>query len=126
MQPKRKLAYIVSACGLSLSGIVLFLNVWAQASEEAQITFVSDRGGNWDIYAVDTDGKNLRNLTEHRAFDYAPSCSPDGRRIMFLSNRDGNYDIYVMARAFQTGGQPYVTRNHEVTTSNHLVADPHS
>ena len=49
-----------------------------------------------DIFAMDADGGNLINLTNHDALDQTPDWSPDGLRIAFSSNRDGNWEIYVM------------------------------
>ncbi|NDJ62975.1 MAG: hypothetical protein GYB67_17780 [Chloroflexi bacterium] len=60
------------------------------------ITFVSDLGGNEDIYVIDTTGNNLFNLTANPARDWHPDWSPDGREIVFTSNRDGSADLYVM------------------------------
>ena len=60
---------------------------------------MSDRRGdleNFEIYVMDADGGNLRNLTNNRQDDYSPSWSPDGERIAFSSNRDGDFEIYVM------------------------------
>ena len=65
---------ILSLLGL-LSTLVLLVNVEAQAPRKAQIAFVSDRDGNGEIYLMDTDGKNQRNLTNHPADDFA---SPHG------------------------------------------------
>ena len=28
-----------------------------------QLLFISDRGGSWDVYSVDTNGDNIRQLT---------------------------------------------------------------
>ena len=61
------------------------------------IAFQSDRSGNEDIWIMDTDGTNLRNLTNDPAADSEPEWSPDGTRIAFVSDRGGNPDIYVMA-----------------------------
>ncbi len=61
-----------------------------------QIAFTSNRDGDWEIYVMDADGGNLRNLTNNRADDFAPAWSPDGSQIAFHSNRDGNEEIYVM------------------------------
>ena len=60
---------------------------------------------------MDSDGSNLRRLTNHAAKDRSPSWSPDGRQIAFSSNRDGNFDIYVMG---EDGSNP--TR---LTNPNH-------
>ena len=49
-----------------------------------------------DIYIVDINGKNLRQLTEDPAQDLYPSWSPDGQWIAFWSNRDGENAIYLM------------------------------
>jgi Tol biopolymer transport system component len=58
--------------------------------------FVSWRDGNGEVYAMDADGSEPRNLTQHPAKDVRPAWSPDGRRIAFVSQRDGNGEIYVI------------------------------
>ncbi|MCD6507148.1 PD40 domain-containing protein [Candidatus Poribacteria bacterium] len=51
---------------------------------------------NPEIYVIDADGKNARNLTNHPANDRYPTWSADGSRIAFTTDRDGNSEIYVM------------------------------
>ena len=65
---------------------------------EPRIVFASNRDGNWDIYSMDSKGKNLLQLTDHPKSDEAPACSPDGKRIAFRSERDFKPDLYVMDR----------------------------
>ena len=92
MQRRYNLAHLILASVIVLVLTLLMVAIDAQA----QITFQSDRDRNYEIYVMDDDGKNQRNLTNHPSDDYAPSWSPDGTRIAFMSDRDGNYEIYVM------------------------------
>ena len=41
-------------------------------------------------------GRSLRFLTGHDSDSFAPTWSPDGRRIAFISNRDGPDQLFVM------------------------------
>jgi len=61
-----------------------------------QIAFTSDRDGDSNIYVMDADGGNVRQLTDDPKQDVDPAWSPDGTRIAFDSDRDGDDDIYVM------------------------------
>jgi Tol biopolymer transport system component/beta-lactamase regulating signal transducer with metallopeptidase domain len=68
----------------------------AQAPQKSQIAFYSTRDGNYEVYVMDTDGNNQRNLTNNPGGDDGPAWSPDGEMIAFDSSRDGNPGIYVM------------------------------
>ena len=112
MQRRYNLADFLLASVVVLVLTLLMVVVDAQA----QITFGSNREGNWDIYVMDNDGGNPRNLTNNRHGDYSPSWSPDGNRIVFSSDRDGHVidgrptdEIYVMD---VDGGNPRRLTNH--------------
>lgn len=64
--------------------------------DEDQIVFQSYRDGDTEIYIMNSDGSDQRNLTNHPSGDFLPVWSPDRTRIAFTSNRDDNYEIYVM------------------------------
>ena len=56
-----------------------------------------------DIFCVDANGGEARQLTTNPAYDYKPVWSPDGAKIAFASNREGGFDVYVMDAR---GGEP--------------------
>jgi len=45
---------------------------------------------------MNSDGTNLRRITQDSQVNLEPAWSPDGNLIAFESNRDGNFEIYVM------------------------------
>ena len=93
---KRHLTYIVFGTILLLGHFLLAANLYVYASGVPYIAFSSNRDGDYDIYTMDINGKNLQQLTDHFADEISPTFSPDGQRMAYGSNRDGNEDIYVM------------------------------
>ena len=79
-----------------LSIVLLSAAGWGKAPKTAKIAFTSFRDGNDEIYVMDADGNNQRNLTNHPSNDYAPAWSPDGRRIAFYSHRPEGSGLYAM------------------------------
>ena len=101
MQRRTNCARLILSVVIVLTLTLVIVNVDAQA----QITFLSHRDGNPEIYVMDADGGNQRRLTNHRGWDFSPTWSPDGKRITFVSDRDGHVhpihgwstnEIYVM------------------------------
>jgi TolB protein len=43
---------------------------------------------------MDTDGSNLKQLTEGKFEDASPACSPDGRTVIFSSDRSGTSTVW--------------------------------
>jgi WD40 repeat protein len=76
--------------------------------KDGGILFSSKRDGDFEIYLMDPDGSDVRQLTrnesqgENEADEGSPSWSPDGRRIAFTSTSDHEGDgfdseeLYVM------------------------------
>lgn len=60
------------------------------------IVFVSDRGGKTDIWAMNPDGSNLRQLTNDAAVELNPVVSPDGYSIAFISKRASTHEQLYM------------------------------
>jgi Tol biopolymer transport system component len=61
-----------------------------------RIAYASNQDGNFEIYVMDADGRNVMRLTDTKGDDFSPTWSPDGRRIAYAGNEDGDFDIYVM------------------------------
>jgi Tol biopolymer transport system component len=69
----------------------------AWSPDGKKIAFCREFGNNWQVYVMDADGSNQKNLTETRGKDADPAWSPDGKKIAFASNRSGGgYRVYVM------------------------------
>jgi TolB protein len=61
-----------------------------------RIAFSSYEEGRYNIYTMDSNGRNLKKLTQDQGDSEDPCWSPDGRYIVFSSNRTGEYHLYIM------------------------------
>ena len=63
-----------------------------------QIAFASHRDGIFQIYAMNSDGSNVRRLTKHNAEDSNPVWAPDGGSIVYISaTGDDRRGLFLMA-----------------------------
>lgn len=87
-------------CGGLLGFAVCLLLVSASFAENADtsIVFRSSRTGTSQIYRMNPDSTQLRQLTEEPQYASHPAWSPDGQQITFMSLRDPLWrgEIYVM------------------------------
>jgi TolB protein len=78
--------------------------VWSP--DGSQIAYSASTGGwntvgnsqTYEIYVMDADGTNVRQLTDNTAYDGNPRWSPDGSLLVFSSDvaESGHWEIYVM------------------------------
>jgi Tol biopolymer transport system component len=62
---------------------------------DGRVVYVSRAYGSQDIWLMDQNGKNQRQLTTAETrIDRYPAVTPDGRYIVFVSTRTGNSNIY--------------------------------
>jgi TolB protein len=52
-----------------------------------EIVFSSNASGKWDLWAVQPDGKNLRQVTRTDDDVLFPAISPDGRQVLFSDTK---------------------------------------
>jgi TolB protein len=71
-----------------------FLPAWSP--DGTKIAFMSNRDGNAEIYVMDSNGSNLRRITNHPSIDATPTWSPAGNQIAFTSDRSGSVQIYIV------------------------------
>jgi hypothetical protein len=75
---------------------------------KGQIVWSSSRLGNHDLFVMDTDGSNVRQITKGENVDWFPRFAPDGSRILFTrskkgwvferdANTDGKWDIFTVS-----------------------------
>lgn len=50
-----------------------------------------------DLYRVPSQGGEAVPLTIHKAHDFMPVWSPDGKQVAFASERYGNFDLFLVA-----------------------------
>jgi len=62
---------------------------------DGTVVFDSKMNGNWDIYTMDGQGNNLRQITFSPSDERWPTLSPDGSHVAYSSNQDGFFNIVV-------------------------------
>ncbi|NMC45788.1 MAG: hypothetical protein GYA52_03065, partial [Chloroflexi bacterium] len=69
---------------------------WSPDGTKIAFNGLVPHSGNTDVYVMNADGSEVRQLTAAPGFDENPAWSPDGSQIVFQTNRDGNFEIYIM------------------------------
>lgn len=62
----------------------------------SKISYTATQNKNSDIYIMNSDGLELKRLTNDPASDAYVSWSPNGKKILFGSNRSGKFAVYLM------------------------------
>ena len=73
-----------------------------------KIAFIGTHTGHKEIYTCDTDGGNLRQLTNDANISVGPALSPDGHRLAYTGYKSGYPDVYVINLA--TGNRDRVVK----------------
>ena len=65
---------------------------------DGRIVYVSNEGGNADVWIADPDGSNRKQLTASSTTDVSPTVTADGRYVVFVSwetNKRGIWRINI-------------------------------
>ena len=68
-----------------------------QGISHTRIVFALRKAASKELYLVDYDGTNLKQLTDTGSLNLFPKWSPDGKEIIFTTFRYGNPDLYSVA-----------------------------
>jgi TolB protein len=74
----------------------------AQSLAGTKIYFVSDRSGAKEIWSMDYDGSNQRQLTSYKSTSSMPAVSPDGKMFAFTTYPNGS-NPRIMIHSVETG-----------------------
>jgi hypothetical protein len=67
-----------------------FANVQpALSPDRTRVAFSSHRGGSYDLYLMDADGRNLRRLSSEPGNEAEPAWTPDGSWIVYTATSRG-------------------------------------
>jgi eukaryotic-like serine/threonine-protein kinase len=70
-----------------------------------QIAFASERSGNFQIWVMNVDGTNQRQITGLANGACQPTWSPDGNELAFISPCNGKKDLYTGSKIYLTDSE---------------------
>jgi TolB protein len=62
----------------------------------SRMAFISDRTGNSELWVMEWNGSNPKQLTKHGSIAVAPAWSPDGKHLAFTSYLRGNPALFLL------------------------------
>src|SRR5262245_10794783 len=84
--------YVIDADGSKLTRLTTdpaYENSPEWSPDGKQIAFASDRTNSWEIYVMNIDGTDQRQVTSY-GINEEPHWSPDGTKIAYVSTTDQN------------------------------------
>jgi len=94
---------------------------------QTKIAMVCDRGGSKkEVYVMDFDGSNMKQITKHRSSITGPAWSPDGTKISYslvAKNKKNvkNWNLYEFS--FKTSSVKLLSDRHGINSGAHYHPD---
>jgi hypothetical protein len=77
-----------------------------RSPDRTRVAFSSSRGGSYDLYLMDADGRNARRLTVDAGAESEPVWTPDGSRIIYSGTATGGVAQIMSVRPDGTDARP--------------------
>jgi eukaryotic-like serine/threonine-protein kinase len=74
----------------------LAIGTFDVSPDGTQLVFGGSSGSQEDLFLMNSDGSNVRQITDDAAPDRGPAWSTDGSRIFFYSQRGDLYNVYTI------------------------------
>ncbi len=105
---RRQIMYKKLSVILTIFALITIVVIYSCSSDEAnpvapnggggtkKIVFYSDRSGNYDIWTVNCDGSQLKQITTNSGNDVCPRWSFSGDKIAYISDSSGSFKIHII------------------------------
>lgn len=64
---------------------------------QTKVAFLSRQRGNKELFIMDYNGTNIRQITQERSIVLSPAWAPDGKEIAITTYRDRNPDLFAIS-----------------------------
>ncbi|MCK7511035.1 MAG: hypothetical protein MZV70_47805 [Desulfobacterales bacterium] len=99
----------IQAIARAIAADILLALTGDEGDFNTKMAFVIKKNGRSDIYTINYDASNLKNLTNHQNIVAAPRWSPDGQYLAFTSYKGGRPEVYL--RHLKTGKEKKLLRS---------------
>ena len=95
-------------------------NTWGFAwTPDGRIVYASDQSGSAEIWMMNADGSEPRQLTGDKIFKFSPTVSPDGKFIVYTTSQNGGQ----LVRIDIGGGNPVMLTKYNNSVNPHISPD---
>ena len=96
MTLERRKAGLILLLTLTLGVSVLLLGCGVVGGSDRPIVYVSEEGGNPDVYTIDVETGESQPVKRGPGSEFAPAWSADAERIAFVVSAEGNRDVIIV------------------------------